>query len=104
MKDNLELDWYLIRKNLIDDTRAVPPAILAQTLVFPSAILCAYSFFVIWFIKNEILWKNDFVWCNDIDNLGDKIYVGRYFDKSGLNKNGFSIHRHLTIRNNYGTI
>lgn len=100
----LETKWYLIRKKIIDDSRAVQPTILDKQYIFPSSILLAYSFFVSWFAKNEILWKNDFVWCSDFDNLGDRIYVGRYFDDKGLGKNGFSIHRHLSIRTNYGTI
>ena len=32
----------------------------------------------------------------------DQIYVGRYIDPIKINKNGFSIHRHLKIKNNYG--
>ena len=31
-----------------------------------------------------------------------RIYVGRYFDPLGISKNGFSVHRQLRIRNNYG--
>ena len=45
-----------------------------------------------------------FIWCNDVDANGDRIYVGRYFDPLGISKNGFSVHRQLRIKNNYGCI
>lgn len=52
----------------------------------------------------EKLWDNDYIWCSDTYNNGDQIYVGRYTDLSGLNADGFEIHRHLKIKNNYGVI
>jgi len=104
MSMKLETKWYLIRKKIIDSSRAIQPTILEEKHIFPSAVMCAYAFFVVWFTKNKVLWKNDFVWCNDFDNSDDRIYVGRYYDENGLSKNGFSIHRHLSIRNNYGVI
>lgn len=51
-----------------------------------------------------MLWKHDFVWCSDMDHNGDRIYVGKYHDISGVNKNGFSIHRHLALRECYASI
>jgi len=52
--------------------------------------------------QGGLLWKSDFIWCSDKDKNGDQIYVGRYRDPLGVNKNGFNIHRHLKIRNYYG--
>lgn len=101
---HLENKWFLIRKNVFEDSRAMSPEYLSEKYKFPPAILCAYTFFVHWFLKSAALWPNDFVWCEDIDHNGDRIYVGRYYDISGVNKNGFNIHRHLRVRNNYGSV
>jgi len=57
-----------------------------------------------YFNNNVAIWPNEYVWCQDKDLNGDQIYVGRYYDKNGVTKNGFSIHRHLSINSNYGSI
>ncbi len=96
--------WFLIQKNVLQDSRGKNPEDYNNN-VFPSAILCAFVFFVNYYVNNkELLWKNDFIWCSDKDANNDMIYVGRYQDITGFSKNGFSIHRHLKIRNNYGII
>ena len=100
----LESKWFLIRKNIFQETRAKNPEGILNQHNFPSAILCAYSFFAAWFYSGVNLWKYDFVWCNDLDHNGDRIYVGKYFDIEDINKNGFSIHRHLSLRNYHGCI
>jgi hypothetical protein len=100
----LESKWFFVRKNILDESRGKNLNNIKLHYEFPSAILCAYSFFVCWFHLNECLWKNDFVWCKDKDVNGDRIYVARYFDPADVNKNGFNIHRHLRIKENYGTI
>lgn len=95
----LESRWYLIRREVLAETRSKEPA--GQSL--PSAILTAYTFFFNYFARDgEMLWKHDFVWCDDTDSNGDRIYTGRYCDPRGLNKNGFNVHRHLSIKSNYG--
>ncbi len=96
--------WYFIRKKVYEDSRAVQPNELKNKYVFPSAISCVYSFFVVWLTKNIKLWYHDFVWCEDFDHNGDRIYVGKYNDVDGINKNGFSIHRHLGLRDCYACI
>ncbi len=98
--------WYLLRRELIDTTRGKSVEIqenLSQNSL-PSALLCAYAFFAYYFHSKNFLWPNDYVWCKDFDSNGDRIYVARYFDPLGVSKNGFSIHRHLKIRENYGCI
>lgn len=101
----LDARWYLIKKNVFDDSRAVMPDDLSkQGIVFPSAILCGFTFFAYFFARNEYLWWHDFVWCCDVDHNGDRIYVGKYHDIDGVNKNGFSIHRHLALRQCYGSV
>lgn len=101
----LDLGWYLIKKDVLEETRAEMPAdILSKGIRFPSAILCAYTFFVYYFAKNKYLWWHDFVWCCDTDHNGDRIYVGKYHDIDDVNKNGFSIHRHLALRPCYGSV
>ncbi|MDC7290706.1 hypothetical protein NXH76_23225 [Blautia schinkii] len=96
--------WFLIRKNVYEESRAVQPLELMRKFVFPTAIDCAYTFFVSWFVKDIKLWDHDFVWCKDVDHNGDRIYVGKYYDIDGVNKNGFSIHRHLGLRSCYACI
>lgn len=100
----LELKWYLFKKDVIEESRAVPPDLLKKTYKFPHAVLCAYSFFVYWFHNDVILWPNDYIWCSDVDHNGDQIYIGKYLDIEGINKNGFSIHRHLKLRKSYASI
>jgi hypothetical protein len=104
MLKTLENKWYLIRKDIFEDSRSLQPNILQEKYNFPLAILCAYSFFAYWFYAKEALWKYDFVWCSDIDHNQDRIYVGKYNDIEKVNKNGFSIHRHLALRECYGAI
>ena len=100
----LDAKWFLIRKNVYEDSRAVRPEELMEKYTFPTAVTCVYAFFVTWFIKDEKLWYHDFIWCSDVDHNGDRIYVGKYHDVDGVNKNGFSIHRHLALRPCYGCI
>ena len=105
MKKTLDMKWYLLKKEVFFDTRAeLPNKILEKGIHFPSAILCAYAFFAFYFARKEFLWYHDFIWCDDTDHNHDSIYVGKYNDIDGVNKNGFSIHRHLALRNCYGAI
>ena len=105
MAYRLEAQWYLIKKDVFEDSRAVMPVELMQKgMNFPPAILCAYAFFAYYYATGEMLWYHDFVWCADTDHNGDRIYVGKYHDIDGVNKNGFSIHRHLALRPCYGSI
>ena len=104
IKSTLELRWYLIKKEAIDRSRAIQPdELLKLNYQFPSAILCTYTFFAYYYSNKEYLWFHDFIWCNDKDHNGDRIYIGRYNDIDGINKNGFSIHRHLSLRNCYAS-
>lgn len=101
----LQLGWYLVRKTAFDESRAVDPNLLVEHDVkFPPAILCCYTFFAVWFAHQIKLWEYDFIWCCDKDHNGDRIYVGKYTDIDGVNKSGFSIHRHLALRPCYSAI
>lgn len=103
--ETLDFRWYLVRKDVFDQSRAVDPNLLIENKVrFPSAILCCYTFFAFWFARGIKLWEYEFIWCNDKDHNGDRIYVGKYTDIDGINKNGFSIHRHLALRPCYSAI
>ena len=105
MDRQLNDQWYLIKKDVYESSRAVMPDNLVQKgLNFPPAILCGYTFFAYFYANNEYLWWHDFVWCCDTDHIGDRIYVGKYHDVDGVNKSGFSIHRHLALRPCYGAI
>ena len=97
--------WHLIRKDVLESSRAVQPTDLLQTgFCFPPAVLCAWVFFAWYYVRNQFLWWHDFVWCSDTDHNGDRVYVGKYHDIDGVNKNGFSIHRHLALRSCYGAV
>lgn len=102
--DPADLEWVLIRKDAFHDARAVDPKVLTEKFVFPKAITCCYAFFVFYLLKGIALWSYDFLWCSDLDHNGDRIYVGKYNDIDGVNKNGFSIHRHLALRDCYTAI
>lgn len=105
VNQTLEKRWYLIKKDVFEDSRAVMPGdLLEKSIHFPSAILCTYAFFAYYYACGQYLWYHDFVWCSDLDHNGDRIYVGKYHDVDGVNKNGFSIHRHLALRPCYGAI
>ena len=104
-KTTLDGKWHLIRKEVREDARAKRPDEIEATLdreQFPTAVTCAFTFFAWWFhTKGGRLWEHDFLWCSDRDHNGDRMYVGRYEDPSGVNKNGFNIHRHLALRPAY---
>lgn len=105
INETLKNRWYLIKKEVLEESRSVQPAeLLKQNFSFPSAVLCTYTFFANYYANNELLWYHDFVWCSDVDHNGDRIYVGKYHDIDGVNRNGFSIHRHLGLRSCYGAI
>lgn len=105
----LDYKWYLISKKVVRQTRGKSPDVIKKKMgkneKFPSAILTAYVFFANFLLSGgEILWKNDFLWCADKDSNGDQIYTGRYIDPKRINKNGFNVHRHLSIRPCYGYV
>jgi hypothetical protein len=96
--------WHLIPKMVREDARGKQPDDVEKALdheQFPTAITLAFTFFAWRLLMNETLWKHDFLWCRDRDHQGDRIYVGRYEDPEGINKNGFNIHRHLSLRAGY---
>jgi hypothetical protein len=98
--------WYLIRRRVEATSRGRDPLVLDRALppneAFPPAVLTAFVFFAYFLNTGVALWDHDFIWCADKDANGDRIYTGRYRDPKGLCKNGFSVHRHLSIRNCYG--
>lgn len=101
----LELKWLLVAKNLMDESRGMTVDSILSRYKLHSAVELTFAFFANYFINNgEKLWNNDYVWCSDVDDKGDQIYIGRYTDASGLNKDGFEIHRHLRIKSNYGVV
>lgn len=105
VRRRLDNKWYLIKKEVLEDTRAIMPTnILADNIKFPSAILCVFTFFAYYYAYGKMLWYHDFVWCEDVDHNGDRIYVAKYHDVDGINKNGFSIHRHLALRPCYASV
>lgn len=102
--DTLDGRWHLIPKMVREDLRAKRPDEIESHLsgeVFPKAITLTFTFFAWHLLYGETLWKHDFLWCSDRDHNGDRIYVGRYVDPTGVNKNGFNIHRHLSLRSAY---
>lgn len=108
-KTCLQNKWYLIKKELIAGAGGKNPDEIEHQLgkseKFPPAVLTAYAFFAYYFhTGGEVLWPYDFIWCSDRDSSGDRIYTGRYYDSNKINKNGFNIHRYLTVKPWYGAI
>lgn len=99
MEASFEAQWLLLPKNLSQATRGKLPSSSDELL---SAVLVAYGFLIYRQLTGIILWPNDYIWCSDTDSNNDRVYVGRYYDPLGINKCGFSIHRHLSIKSNYG--
>ena len=93
--------WFLIRKTSYHENRGVEPIELNNEIVLPKAINCTYAFFVNFLVNKTYLWRDTFVWCGDVDHNSDKIYVGKYLDAQKFNKNGFNIHRHLSLKPHY---
>ena len=102
--EGMQEKWFLIRKEVFEGSRAIMPQVLEKQYVFPKAITCTFAFFTAWKVLGLKLWWHDYVWCDNFDHNGDRIYVGKYHDVDGINKNGFSVHRHLEIRSCYGCI
>ncbi len=102
----IDFKWYLVKKALIKESRGQNPELILNNLNdFPTALLTAYTFFCWYFhTLGELLWQYDYIWCSDVDHNSDRVYTGRYIDKEGTNKNGFSIHRHLKLSEKYGAI
>lgn len=98
--------WYLVGLKNNEITKGVSPEKIPNKInnLLPPALLLSYSFFAYYLINKEMLWEDEYVWCHDKDNNGDQIYVGRYLDQKGINKNGFEIHRYLTLKYYYGAI
>ena len=105
IKKQLGLKWLLVSKSVLDESRAIPAEKVVSMYRLHSAVELTFAFFANYFVTNgEKLWNNDYVWCSEVDDKGDQIYVGRYTDASGLNADGFEIHRHLRIKKNYGVV
>ena len=100
----LKIGWHLLRKEVFESSRGVSPDKLQVKYKLPSAVLCTYTFFVFFLCRNVILWEYVFIWCNDLDHNGDRIYVGKYTDVTSINDSGYSIHRHLKLRSHYASI
>jgi hypothetical protein len=99
-------EWHVLRKQVKEEWRAKTPQDIEPELKsneqLPTAVTAAFVFFAYWYSTGgKRLWEHDFVWCCDRDHNGDRIYVGRYEDPAGVNKNGFNIHRHLSLRPAY---
>jgi len=103
-----EMKWFLIKKEIHEGYRGKELKNIDMDYIIhlPSAVLCSYTFFAYYFFTGcrQMLWKHDFIWCGDKDHNFDPIYVGRYVDPNGHNKNGFNIHRHLSIKLNHSIV
>jgi len=102
-KITFNLGWNLVKKRVFEEYRGISASEIKNTkeIILPKAVFLTYLFFAWYLYKNEILWENDYLWCNDYDINGDQIYVGKYLDPNGVNKNGFEVHRHLRIKTNH---
>lgn len=105
LEPTIEKRWYLIKKTVVEELRGCDPfEVMKTNIILPSALVCAYTFFAYYLINKSILWENDYVWCNDTDFSGDQIYIGKYRDYKQEKRNGFEIHRFLSIKKNYSFV
>lgn len=102
-KCTISKGWYLLRKSLLETSRGTDP-VKTDLKRYPPALLVTYAYFTYRLFYGISLYDSDYVWCSDTDEAGDQVYVGRYTDPERIAKNGFSIHRHLSIKKNYGSI
>ena len=95
--------WLLISKEIIIGSRAVSPTKLDMEL--PSAVELVYVFLLTYLIfKAPVFLNSTYAWTNDLDVNNDQIYIGKYTDPLGINRNGVEIHRHLSLKLNYGAV
>jgi hypothetical protein len=99
----LEPGWHLFPASILKMANAKSPLEVQKLLEpgeqFSLAVNYTFAFFLFWLSTGgKLLWGDNFIWCRDRDHNGDWIYVGRYVDPAGINKNGFEIHRHLSLR------
>ena len=109
IKECIDLKWFFIPKELNKNTKGKSPeSLMRQSVNFQklnSAIEIIYLFFVYYLhTKGEVLFEGDYIWTRNLDNNGDIIYVGNYQDSFHQKRIGFEIHRHLSIKSNYGAL
>jgi hypothetical protein len=100
----LEPGWHLFPVSVLEKANAKGPQEVQKLLEpgeqFSLAVNYTFAFFLFWLrTGGKLLWGNNFIWCRDRDHNGDCVYIGRYEDPAGINKKGFEIHRHLSLRN-----
>ena len=53
----LELRWYLLKKDVLEGSRAIQPnELLNSNVAFPDAILCVYTFWAYYYAQHVMLW------------------------------------------------
>ena len=57
----LENRWYLLKKDVFESSRAELPDKLSKEISFPSAVLCAYTFFAYYLYYKQPLCYHDFI-------------------------------------------
>lgn len=102
----LPQDWFrgepFVRRILTDERRVLPrirlPGIVPplDAVGLPSAICIAVLYVA---FPADVIWER-FLWCDDLDRLDQRIYVG---GASEANGHRFEIHRHLHVTEKWGT-
>ena len=50
----LDLRWYLLKRDVLEDSRAVQPdELLKNNVIFPNAILCVYTFWAYYYARRQ---------------------------------------------------
>jgi hypothetical protein len=93
--------WLRVSKEVEEGLRGVGPIQKYINEHALDAVLYIYTFFVTLFLRQVILWPHDYVWTSTKDYNGDWVYIGRYKDINGINRDGLSIHRYLSISKIY---
>lgn len=93
-EEDLELGEFKFEYGYLKGAGGVPPKETSPLL--PSAVSCVWVYVYLNSLGVQI-WEENFVWCRDVDNNFDRVYVGM----SGIDKK-FEIHRHLTLQPYHG--
>lgn len=92
--------WYLHEAFMDVEAGSAPtvmPAYTVFTLQPPRSALCSAAHLAALYITHpeHVLWQK-YLWTSDVDNIGQRVYVGS-------NGHGLEIHRHIHLTTRFAT-
>ncbi|MCH8741699.1 hypothetical protein IH779_02265 [Patescibacteria group bacterium] len=87
-EETCELRWYLLRKSILDESRPLDYKeqnyLLQENEYRERAIVYIFCELLMFRARSELLFKDDWVWCTDVDSDGSQVRVGRPLVSEGL--------------------